>query len=697
MAEIVTLGPPLAGLNLDTDASQIDEDEATELVNQVLHEDGQLRQRCGITARGFGTTYPPSAMIGLGNVIVHSGYHPKDSQTPYTNRLAIPYHLRRGDETLPSGWVDDYSYDSFSGVSLDTSSVPWSRNVHAGSYAKSGIFTPGAYYGRSVFYTTGTKLRTASYDRTGTSRAADTGARLLMWGGSTLYTEESKSTTVTNGSTSATLSSGTAGSVVGKYAVQTSSLPNAPYRYVYRVKSQSGTALTFDQPYGLGENTTKVPSGTFSFTYQPYGPVYNSPLFVQCTAVHYDRVFVARGEIINQVGDIQPGLYPNMISWSRPGEPQKWPETNFILVDDNQEFAITGIYSLGGRLYIFRERGIYVMDGYDEQSFTIAKLTDEIGCIDARSIATYRGAITFASEDGFYMYDGNGFTELTQQRLGHGVKSEWNNFVNNNETGYLQRNAQRAVRTVVIRDYMMIVVHDYRSVENNGFVSTDNAKVYLLHMKTGAWSHFETNSSAFGPNGTVIGVGMTDSNTYLDGQVIGSVGQNLVDFSDIVVDPSNAGNTNIDQIHDGTDTATVLSSNISSSVQWKDWRINEGKMTRLSAIRVDHNMHYGGSQSTRKGWKVRVSWSPDPTWSAGTEGTIYPRWEAGSVFSSHYYVTELLEGDFDAGEGVVVRVKLLSDDESGSSSNQPATRTFYRMHLVSEPTKIGIVDDDPVI
>ena len=103
--------------------------------------------------------------------------------------------------------------------------------------------------------------------------------------------------------------------------------------------------------------------------------------------------------------------------WSAIGTTETWDVADFIDVnrDDGQE--ITGIQVLGNRLIIFKRYSIFaaVFTGDADIPFIVEQTQSHVGCESGYSIQPTDNGLIFLSQDGYYFFDGNNSTKLSDR------------------------------------------------------------------------------------------------------------------------------------------------------------------------------------------------------------------------------------------------------------------------------------------
>lgn len=120
---------------------------------------------------------------------------------------------------------------------------------------------------------------------------------------------------------------------------------------------------------------------------------------------HYERIFWASG---------------NRLIWSKPLNSFAYPADFETDVGDGKD--ITGIFSMGGELFIFKPDSIWRMSGTDENSFVLSKTLSPVGtdwpftAVISGGVATgfyLTGRIIFANSRGLWAFNGYTSNKLT--------------------------------------------------------------------------------------------------------------------------------------------------------------------------------------------------------------------------------------------------------------------------------------------
>jgi hypothetical protein len=123
----------------------------------------------------------------------------------------------------------------------------------------------------------------------------------------------------------------------------------------------------------------------------------------------YDNAPKGRFAIVYGSRLIISGINSNnsVIYWSDINNASSWDFTynvDYIGKADND--YITGMFVYNGNLYITKNKAIYVIVGLDPLSWEIRNITNEVGCIDCKSIQEFNGYTYFMSRRGIEKFDG---------------------------------------------------------------------------------------------------------------------------------------------------------------------------------------------------------------------------------------------------------------------------------------------------
>ena len=154
----------------------------------------------------------------------------------------------------------------------------------------------------------------------------------------------------------------------------------------------TGTALTDPAPASWSETI-----GTRTHGKMP------SAKFI---AAHRDFVFVAN-TVENGVAQA------NRVRWSHQGFPEDWRSDDYIDIESGAGDAITGIASWREGLLVFKNNAVFLIRGYDADTFDVVNVSKTIGAVSQDAIAVCESGVFFFSwPEGVYFYDGSGLRDV---------------------------------------------------------------------------------------------------------------------------------------------------------------------------------------------------------------------------------------------------------------------------------------------
>lgn len=119
----------------------------------------------------------------------------------------------------------------------------------------------------------------------------------------------------------------------------------------------------------------------------------------QLVASHNERLWVAN-TFENSVAQ------PNRIRFSHPLFPESWRSDDFIDVVAGGP-KITGIVPFGGFLMVFKEKAVFALYGFNEETFQLVDISRSVGAVAPNCvIPTERGVYFFSNPEGVFLFDG---------------------------------------------------------------------------------------------------------------------------------------------------------------------------------------------------------------------------------------------------------------------------------------------------
>ena len=107
--------------------------------------------------------------------------------------------------------------------------------------------------------------------------------------------------------------------------------------------------------------------------------------------------------------------YPNRLRWSHENRPEDWYQQDFIDIMAGGE-GIRGLQVVDGQLLIFKPKAVYLLMGYDADTFQLVELSTTVG-IDypQQAVAGANGVFFFDYPQGLFFYNRNGIQNLFER------------------------------------------------------------------------------------------------------------------------------------------------------------------------------------------------------------------------------------------------------------------------------------------
>ena len=517
------------------------------------------------------------------------------------------------------------------------------------------------------------------------------------WGGTLsasigIVSSYDRTATVSNATTAVTLGSSVAESMKGwliypRGTPGTAGQPNPAYRWLYKVKSHTaaGTAMTLERPYGLGETTTNVPNlaACDTRTLQS-GDVFGAIPGGVTLAVFNDRVFSARGTVSTTLTTGAPQTYPspvgeyggyygNALFWSKPGNFNRWPDQNFALVDQDADDPITGLYTLGDSLIIFKSTKMFRMTGYDEDSFQIDKISEVVGCPYPMGMVSYEGTLFFANQEGVWAYNGDSLQSITAPDGSHGISKLWASRPWSRAQG-MSKEYFWPTMAVTPDGHLLVVCH-YP-------LATDQYNDHFVYdTKSGSWATWGMNTATANPIRVV---------TAPNGKVYGIHRWFVSELTDLF-NPS-VLSPRYDS-YPALATGTTTKESVAPEAEvW--FNATSGMTVRLREMQVDHKVHYTYSDSTPSysPWTIKLATDPDLTLGS-TEHSVQARWisDSGYDYTRPLHYSDRFPETFQR-EAQTIRVRLTGDTYP-DANERIRDWSLYGIKLTLDPTRQLGVDN----
>lgn len=123
-------------------------------------------------------------------------------------------------------------------------------------------------------------------------------------------------------------------------------------------------------------------------------------------AAHRDFIFVANTTEngVNQA---------NRVRFSHQGFPEDWRSDDYIDIESGAGDSITGIASWREGLLVFKNNAVFLIRGYDADTFDVVNVSKTIGAVSQDAVAVCDAGVYFFSwPEGVYFYDGSGIHDI---------------------------------------------------------------------------------------------------------------------------------------------------------------------------------------------------------------------------------------------------------------------------------------------
>ncbi len=128
----------------------------------------------------------------------------------------------------------------------------------------------------------------------------------------------------------------------------------------------------------------------------------------RCALAEYDRLFVANC--------YSQGVYryPSRIYWTDAGTAETFQSNSFIDVGVDDGSEITALVTTGDSIIIFKDHQTYMLQGTDEDTFSLHSINPRLGVKSSNAAIEHRGSIYFFDDtEGLMKYDGANFTNVS--------------------------------------------------------------------------------------------------------------------------------------------------------------------------------------------------------------------------------------------------------------------------------------------
>lgn len=475
---------------------------------------------------------------------------------------------------------------------------------------------------------------------------------------------------------------------------------NPAFQFQYIIATNTTTTgFTITRPYGVGEPVGDVPNiTTLTHSVDCIQDLWNAPQGISCIALFRDRIFGGRGFISDVATTGSPqsvplpykdfaGHYENAIVWSKPGNWNRWPAENFALVgEDGKHNHITAFAALADGLLVFKPTSVYLLTGYDEDSFQVQQISQVVGCPYPGSVVTYENSAFFCNRKGIYQYsmDG-GLRRIDATDGGHGISEAWGSYFANRDP-YKDGDVGTWHSMAVTPDGHLLVVpkHAYYTAPY------PDGYVYDIINKTWAsWS---------------IGDKLQRVVSSPNGKVYAISDMKVTDITDVFNPDATSANPT-DAVSTTNTAGDVFNAYI--DVQF---RPAPGHTVRLREMQVNHRCNYRGGTPPldMKCWDISVARDPlirHTGVSVTGEAAIYAK-QIEAVDSEGpiparapaYFSDRIVSSNFWQGDGQMIRVLFTSNlgettDDTGVANRRPQDWTLTGLYIVADVTRALGVDN----
>ena len=196
------------------------------------------------------------------------------------------------------------------------------------------------------------------------------------------------------------------------------------------VKSLNGASFTQweDTLYiALGKDATQMYKWTVGNTYatallasSPTWQQYTLPVGgymprAELSITHANKLFVANTKEYNN--DATPSLtaFPNRLRWSHESLPEDWYIDDYIDIIAGGE-GIRGLAVVDGQLLIFKPKAVYLLMGYDADSFQLVEVSKFVGIDTPQQCVEGDGGVYFFDyPKGLFFFDRNGMQNIYER------------------------------------------------------------------------------------------------------------------------------------------------------------------------------------------------------------------------------------------------------------------------------------------
>lgn len=274
------------------------------------------------------------------------------------------------------------------------------------------------------------------------------------------------------------------------------------YGFAYSGGTDDDTGATYVHRRSLlaWDGTTSAPAA-----------VANAPDSGLDIITHFNRLFTLGGRDVPGGGTTHEF---NTLYFSDNGGPvsalaAEWQDdvsglTNKIVVDaDNPDDFGVALGKAGDALVILKRHSVHLLTGYDQDTFTLKPYSQDVGCVDARSVVQFNDGVYFMSEEGYMFFDGSVLEPVDDM-----IRTEI--VANVDQTVGRHGSDGSKVHAIKLPNHYILL-----TIVNQSFIDGSLGTVqasYLYHAPTRRWSRFDSAATA---NPVPVAAGNTHWTTFL--------------------------------------------------------------------------------------------------------------------------------------------------------------------------------------
>lgn len=168
---------------------------------------------------------------------------------------------------------------------------------------------------------------------------------------------------------------------------------------------------------------------------------------------------------------------PSRVSFSSNTNITNYTATDFFDVNTSDGTIVRALLPAYGSLYIFKDKSIWQLTGYDRDSYILQKMVEGIGTTSPQSIKVVNNFIYFTTSQGdIAVYDGNYTVKFISQKI-------------RNTIGGLNQNRSTNMLGLAYSTYKYVDADYYVSASTMG--NSTNNQILLFDTAHQAWTKFK--------------------------------------------------------------------------------------------------------------------------------------------------------------------------------------------------------------